>query len=70
MAKSKIVTGKMYRITITGEVPPGMMAEDHEMVTAAMMGAVSLSLGLVGTVTKVDCSLGELRPAQPPPGNN
>ena len=67
MSKSKIVSGKMFRITITGEVPPTLVGGRPEQTVATLLSCVSVTAGLVGVVHNIDCSLGDLQPAAPPP---
>ena len=65
--QSPIVSGKMFRITITGEIPPNLIGGNPQETSATVLSCVSVSTALIGVITKVDCSLGELRPADSPP---
>ena len=67
MKKSAIVSGKEFRITITGEVPPSLVGADPQLVTATLLGAVTVSTAILSYVLNVHCSLGETQPAGPPP---
>ncbi len=67
MKKSAIVSGKNFRVTITGEVPPSLMSEDPQLVTATLLGAITVSTAILSYVLNVNCSLGETQPAGPPP---
>jgi hypothetical protein len=70
MKKSPIVSGKQFRVTITGEIPPSLMSEDPQLVTAALLGAINVSTAILSYVVNVNCSLGESQPAGPPPVKN
>ena len=67
MTKPLIVSGKQFRVTITGEIPPSLMNEDPQLVTAALLGAINVSTAILSYVLNVNCSLGESQPAGPPP---
>jgi hypothetical protein len=66
MSKSPIVSGKEFRVTITGEVPPSLVGADAQLITASLLGAISISTAIMSYVLNVHCSLGESQPAGPP----
>ncbi len=70
MGKSVIVSGKEFRVTITGEVPPSLVGQDPQLISASLLGAITVTTAILSYVVNVNCSLGETQPAGPPPKPN
>lgn len=55
--KSKVVSGKAFQLIIEGVVPMELASMEPDVIAAAIIGAFTVNLGVVGTITNFNCKL-------------
>jgi hypothetical protein len=64
MADNKLVSDKMYRLTIEGMIPIELAGMPTDELAAVIINGFSVNLGVTGTITKFNCELLQQIPQQ------
>ncbi len=55
--KNKLVSGKMFHLTVEGQVPMEMSELPPDQIAAAIIGGFQVNLGVIGLITNFNCKL-------------